>query len=573
MRVREHRLARCRIDVAVTVDEPYHGPAQGKPLYHREISSDSFMEVLRSEKVRFLNNQRKKSGRRGVVMNRNRGRAFTIRGTKFVRSASILLFLIAVVLGSGEVRAQSVPKTPAEFTHALAGISGLDKLELGPVTVHETWAETTTHLRGEAISLVAFRPSGVSKSYVAVVPADFKLTSFMPIPAGTPIDGVSFRDVVFVVVPTGAGKKGVSTSSLPGPVKKALAHLGNAVDFKAGIGIFGEANFQSAGAIRTLLRAVGHNNLSLPLSGALPTGLFGVDVKKTTRLIKDTILKHLNLQMPLPGLKIPGMPGMMSVSGARLAIASEKDRGSYKVISGVTGTLDVNFAGKNHDFGFNILAIRGGHADQLQLQASTKDKISLNLIRRLDLTQVNLSATRRGGKWAASFTATTKFNNKSATVTLTQTGKGEDIAVVDTSLTLADILPGGARLPGLTDVKFTRVALFPDYFEVRGSVKGMDTVVVVFKHAGKRYIATNVVKGFDIGSFIPGVHGTPLGDAKFENMVFIWAPRGGTVKGLAVSALTPDIAKTVKVVARKVDLKPGVNVIGRMVIARNTKIG
>ena len=290
-------------------------------------------------------------------------------------------------------------------------------------------------------------------------------------------------------------------------------------------------------------------------------------------MIKDTILKHLDLQLPLPRLKIPGMPSMISVSEARLAIVSQKKGSGYEVVSGVTGTLDVDFAGKKHDFGFNVLAIRGGHANQLKLQASTKDKISLDLVRRLDLTKVNLSVTRKSGKWAAALSAETKFNNKSAKVTLTQTGKGEDIAVVDTKLKLADLIPGGASIPGLTDVTFTRVALFPDYFEVRGSVKGMDMVVVVFKHQGKRYIATNVLKDFDIGSFIPGVKGTPLDDAKFDNMVFIWAPRGGAVKGLDAAALTPDIETPVKAVAQKVDLKPGVNVIGRMVIARNSKIG
>ena len=492
---------------------------------------------------------------------------------KKLRILAAALTLLVATFATGEVRAQAVPKTAADFAHALAGIDGLDKLKLGPVKVHGTWAETTAHLRGEAITLVAFKPGGAAKPYVAVVPADFKLTSFLPIPRGTPIDGISFRDMAFVVVPKGAGKKGVSTASLPGPVKMALSHLGNAVDLKDGIGIYGEANFTSAGAIKTLLGAVGHSNLSLPLSGAVPTGLFGVDLKKASRLIKDTILQHLDLQLPLPRLKIPGMPSMISVSEAQLAIVSEKDGANYKVISGVTGTLDVNFAGKKHGFGFNVLAIRGGHADQLQLQASTKDKISLDLVRRLDLTKVDLSVTRKGGKWAASLSAVTKFNNKSATVTLTQTGKGEDIAVVDTSLTLADMLPGGAHVPGLTDVKFTRVALFPDYFEVRGSVKGMDMAVVSFKHQGKRYIATNVLKDFDIGSFIPGVKGTPLDDAKFEDMVFIWAPQGGVVNNLPVATLTPDIATPVKAVAQKVDLKAGVNVIGRMVIARQSKIG
>ena len=191
--------------------------------------------------------------------------------------------------------------------------------------------------------------------------------------------------MAFVVVPKGDGRKGVSTGSLPPPVKTALAHHGNSVDFKDGISIFGEANVQSAGAIRTLLNSVGHSQMTLPLSAALPTGLFGVDMKKTTRLIKDTILEHLNLQMALPRLTIPGMPSMVSVKEARLVIVGEKKGTDINIVAGVTGNLDVDLHGTKHDFGFNILAVRGGQADQLQLNASTKNKISLPLIHPLDV--------------------------------------------------------------------------------------------------------------------------------------------------------------------------------------------
>jgi len=475
---------------------------------------------------------------------------------------------------SAPARAQSVPETAAEFAHHLDVIDGLGNLKLGPVTVHGNWAETTTTLHGQAITLVAFKPGGAAKPYIAVLPKAFKLASYLPIPTGTPIDGISFRDMAFVVVPAGATKNGVATATLPAPVRTALSHMGNTVDLKAGISIFGEADFQAAGAIKTLLTTVGHTNLALPLSGALPIGLFGVDMNTASGTIKDAILKSLDLKLPLPRLRIPGMPSIVSVTNARLAIVSQKKGGEYEVAAGVTGTLDLNFAGKEHDFGFNVMAIKGGHADKLKLQASTTDKISLNkLVHPLDLTALTLQAAHENGKWNITLSATTKFKNKTAAVTLTQTGKGEDIAVLDTSLKISDLIPGGASIPGLTDVTFTRVALFPDYFEVRGEVKGMDTVVVSFKHAGKRYIATNVVKGFDIGSFIPGVKGTPLDDATFENMVFIWAPKDGAVNGLAASALTPDIEKPVKAATQKVDLKPGINVIGEMVIARQSKVG
>ena len=82
--------------------------------------------------------------------------------------AATLALLVATV-GAGELRAQALPKTPADFAGHLAALAGLDKLKLGPVTVHANWAETKTTLRGEAISLIVFKQSGVSKPYIAVV--------------------------------------------------------------------------------------------------------------------------------------------------------------------------------------------------------------------------------------------------------------------------------------------------------------------------------------------------------------------------------------------------------------------
>jgi len=494
------------------------------------------------------------------------------RARQFVINTRLWGVFAAALLISAPAHAQS-PKTPAAFKNELAGIAGLDKLELGSVKSHGDWAETTATLRGEAISLVAFKPAGAAKSYIAVLPKAFKLASYLPISNGTPIDGVSFKDMAFVVVPKGAAKSGVATATLPAPVRAAVSHLGNTVDLKDGLSLFGEADFQSAGAIKTLLQTVGHRNMTLPLTGALPTGLFGVDMKTASGAIKDTILKSLDLQSPLPRLRIPGMPSMVSVTDARLAIISQKKGGEYEVVSGVTGTLDLNFAGKKHDFGFNVMAIRGGHADQLKLNASTADKISLKLIHPLELDDLKVLAAHKGGKWNIALSATTKFKNKTAAVTLTQTGKGEDIAVLDTKLKLSDMLPSGISVPGLTDVTFTKVALFPDYLEVRGTIKGMEMAVVALKHGGQNYIATTVLDTFEIGNLIPGVKGTPLDDAKFVDMVLIWAPKSGAAKGLKPAVFTPDIEAPIAGLVKSVDLKPGINVIGEMVIAKGSKIG
>ncbi len=56
-------------------------------------------------------------------------------------------------------------------------------------------------------------------------------------------------------------------------------------------------------------------------------------------------------------------------------------------------------------------------------------------------------------------------------------------------------------------------------------------------------------------------------------MNYIWAPRGGAESGMELSSLPSEIADAVKNVVERVDLKEGLNVIGRMNIERNSKIG
>ena len=56
-------------------------------------------------------------------------------------------------------------------------------------------------------------------------------------------------------------------------------------------------------------------------------------------------------------------------------------------------------------------------------------------------------------------------------------------------------------------------------------------------------------------------------------MTYIWAPKGGAETGMKLSALPSDIAYNVKQVVKKVDLKVGLNVIGRMEITKTSKFG
>ena len=481
--------------------------------------------------------------------------------------------LLAATFGAGELRAQALPKNASDFAGHLAALAGLDKLKLGPVTVHANWAETKTTLRGEAISLIVFKQSGVSKPYIAVVPANFKLTSFVPIPSGSPIQGVSFRNMAFVYVPKGAAKSRVSTGGLPQPIRPALQHSGSTVDLKEGLNIFGEADFSVSNTVKKALSAVGLNNYRLPLNGTLSPDLFQHDPKTASRKIKDQILNALRLDLKLPTLRIPGMPNTVAVEHARFSIVSRKFKDKHEIFAGVTGDLDIHVAGKKIDFAFYILAGKPGAQGKLTLKGDTKSKITLPFFHPLDLTGLSLAATKSGGKWDVVVNAKARLNNKSVDVAVHHDPKDGTSAEVTGAIKLSDLLPGGASIPGLTDVEFDRLDINRDFIEVAGKIKGLDTVIAVFKRNGKTYIAVNNPRPIKISSFISAAKGTPLDDASFQHMTYIWAPRGGAESGLSPSAFPPDIAYNVKQVVKTVDLKEGLNVIGRMAITKTSKLG
>ena len=249
-----------------------------------------------------------------------------------------------------------IPKTSDALAAIVKAVPGLDAGGIKNFKASRNSAGADFTIKGEKVSLVVFNRTGISKVLLAIVPDDFKLSSFLPIPKGTPIDGIKFKDMALVIVPKGAAKKGVSTSGLPPALSKALKHLGNKVDFKVGLNLFGQADFTSSGAIRKVLTAVGHTNMRLPLGGSFSADVFKHDLKTASRKIKEELLTGLHFNLPLPRLTIPGMPKIVSVNNAHLVIVGREVKGKRKIFAGVTGAVDVKVNGTNKRFSFGILA-------------------------------------------------------------------------------------------------------------------------------------------------------------------------------------------------------------------------
>ena len=452
-------------------------------------------------------------------------------------------------------------------------ILGLDHLPLSDVKKTGTTISAKTKLRGEAITIVGFKHAGVSKPYVAVIPADFKLASFLPIPRGSPIDGTTFKDMAFVYVPKGHAQSRIAATAFPTAVRKAISHLGSNDSLREGLNLFGQADFTSSDAIKKVLFAVGHTQLTLPLGGAFSADVFKHNLKTASRKLKEELLVGLHFNLPLPRLTVPGMPRIVSVNNAHLVIVGREVKGKRKIFAGVTGGVDVKVNGTKKAFSFGILAGDPGKQWKATITGESKDKITLPFFKPLDLTGMSWVAKRKDGKWDVAVNAKAKLNNKTVDVAVHHDPKDGDSAVVTAKIKLADLLPGGLSIPGLTDVEFDRLDVNRDFVQVTGKIKKLDTVVAVFKRNGKTYIAVNNPRPIKISSLVSAAKSTPLDDASFQHMTYIWAPKGGAETGMELSALPSDIAYNVKQVVKKVDLKVGLNVIGRMEITKTSKFG
>ena len=304
------------------------------------------------------------------------------------------LALFLGVIGPRDARADitfpsQIPKTSEALSAIIKAVPGLDAAGINNFKVSGTSASAKFKIKGEAVSVVVFKRTGVSKVLLAIVPDDFKLSSFLPIPSGTPVDGIKFKDMALVIVPKGAAKNGVTTSGLPTAISGPLGHVGQHVNFKEGLNLFGHADFTSSGAIKKVLSTVGITQFRLPLSGAFSADVFKHNLKTASQKLKEELLVGLTLNLPLPRLRIPGMPNTVLVKNAHLAIVGREVKGKRKIFAGVTGSLNVRLGNKDNSFNFGILAGDPGKQWKAEITAESKDKVTLRWAHALTLSNLN----------------------------------------------------------------------------------------------------------------------------------------------------------------------------------------
>ncbi|MCW9033910.1 MAG: RICIN domain-containing protein [Rhodospirillales bacterium] len=485
---------------------------------------------------------------------------------------SLLVALLVLTLAySAPLMAQSTKNTEDIFA-VLKGVPGLSNLPVRDIrkTGNSTSAQIT--LRNKTAKVVGFKVNGVSLA--AVLPQNFKLTDIIPVPSGTPIDGISFKNVALIYVPKGQAKSNVAMSLFPSTLHPALSRSGSHITLKEGLNLFGSADFSASQAVRTVLSTIGHHQYSLPLSGAFPSNLFGHDLKTASTKLKSQLLSGLNLNLPLPSnFKIPGMPNIVSLKGAQIIVVGREIKGKPKVFAGVTGTFDVKLGNKPHPFSFGMLAAQPGAKFQAQITGDSKDKFKLPFPPSLELDDMHVVATKKSSKWDLVINAKSTLNKNPIDVAVSRDPSESNRTqfTIKTAMTLGELTT--LNVPGLTDIALTEIQVAKGSFQAKSVIRKMAVDIATFKRSGKTFIAVATPKPIHISNLIPQIGKTPLDDVSFNSMTYVWAPKGTLEKNLRPQDLPPFIEPIAKNAASSFDLKAGLNVIGQMGIKKNGNLG
>ncbi len=479
-----------------------------------------------------------------------------------LRWLSGFALFLTLAFGANPAPAQTA-QTAIDLLGGLS-IPGLDALPVSNVKIADGVKSADLNLHGHTATLVVFKPEDGAPNVAAIVPQAFNIADFVPLPSGTPLDGVAFSDMALVVAQGGVN---FAASAAPEVLRAAFSHGGGAVSLKAGVNLFGQADVSSGGKIKDLLSLVGVSELTLPLNGTLPLNLFSQDPKSAAADFRNRILDNLNLTLPLPALKPPGAGNAVAFQQALLTLKGGGRTGARSIELDIGGELDLNLGNKSVSFAFDMDVVTRNGQKRLKITATDEQRQTLAIPMFIPVELENMSfATdnEKTGGWRIRIKADATVNGQQLNVTYAKDpGAPYRLDITPENLTL-DKLIGASDLPGLDDVVLTSVEMYPGHLVIGATLKGAAVDMRVQKNPNGtgRVIAVSM-SVFSPARLIPGAEATPLKDATFKNLVLLYNPTGqGTT--LSGAGLETDIVAWVTKSNANPALKPGMNIFGHL---------
>ena len=148
-------------------------------------------------------------------------------------------------------------------------LPGLDDVELDEIKIRKTVVNIKTKVKGIQLNLTLFKHGNASKPYLSVMIGTFSPATIIPGAQNTPLKDIEFASLSFLYSPiktTEAVEDGVHW---PSDVGAWLSNGGPKAKIKPGLNIIGRIEVHPTGEVAKLLKKVGINGVSHPLTGNL----------------------------------------------------------------------------------------------------------------------------------------------------------------------------------------------------------------------------------------------------------------------------------------------------------------
>jgi hypothetical protein len=465
-----------------------------------------------------------------------------------------LLAFAGTALDTGGRRAlieasMTLPGSPKDFRlkfsgeQTLSSLLGVDIPVIGDLALKEVERDpdflvAKIALKGFETTVGAFKTDG--RWAVTLSASGLKPSEFIPGLDASPIAGLTLPQAVFTYIPKRAGdgtalRLPFDVADLPDKVRTAVGPLlspfggDGASRFRPGLNLKGILKPSDLPALKKMFAYAGGGGQPLKLSGVLPVEALKALLPKRdgggsgafAGLAKDAVarlVRQVDLNTALPSVNLPGVSEIVTVADPRLRIQGIPAKGTVALETEIIGDMRLALPG------VPAVGLKGG----LRLTAGAGG--------------IGLAVAADGGR--LKLAGTVDLNKSDPRLQLAATS----------DITVADLV--GASVPGIDDLALTDARIGSEIISGTLQLRGSKTTLALFDFkSDKKPFAALVPEEVDAASFIPGLRGTPLDNAKLVRGALVYVPDGK--EAYPKNDFYPDsVVNALMLVSRGGDLAP-----------------
>ncbi|MBO6522074.1 MAG: RICIN domain-containing protein [Rhodospirillales bacterium] len=449
-------------------------------------------------------------------------------------------------------------------------IPGLDRMALTKVelTGDHLVADFTFGTKNVPGEIAAFKVGTQNTPTLAFTIDKVAFGDLIPGAVGSAMDGVEVAGMSLVVVPQGSGGLKPDDAAIPSQIsanlKKVIADAATHDPARAnatlaeGFNLLADLDISASGSMGDMMKSAGVSETVIPVVGTISAATFQPNVPKADSL------KGLNLSVPLPDLKVPGLPSTMKITKPVFAVAetappalsassqgAAQGQGPFVTIG---ADLQLQAGQGTHDFAALLMTGKNAQGQRvINLLGSAKDPKGLFEFKGLSVSSLDLASVYDAGNWDFKLAGAAALNAAQLTF-------DTDIKNVDGKIVYEAVLDGGQNgisakdvagrdLPGLDQVALTKVTvtagtLIADM--VFGPKKAPGELAAF--HVGSQTAATMAftLDKLAFGDLVPGAAGSALDGVEVSGMSLVVVPQGGAGLKPDDAAIPPHISDNLK---------------------------